>query len=76
VKKQETDFLRGYATTFSAGRYGGSVNCEGLFGEDLKNKQMDTSAPLGAWNVGSQCMGETIPKETNYLNLDRDKKDE
>ena len=37
---------------------------------------MDTSAPLGPWNVGSQCMGETIPKETNYVNLDNDKKDE
>ena len=44
-----------------------SGNTEGLFGEELKNKLMDTSAPLGPWCVGSQCMGETIPKETNYL---------
>ena len=76
VRKQETDFLRGYATTFNAGRYGGGGNGEGLFGEDLKNKLMDTSAPMGPWYVGSQCMGETIPKETNYVSLDKDKKDE
>ena len=37
---------------------------------------MDTSAPLGPWFVGSQCMGETIPKETNYVSLDKNKKDE
>lgn len=76
VRKQETDFLRGYATTFNAGRYSGGGNPEGLFGEDLKNKLMDTSAPMGPWGVGSQCMGETILKESNYVNLDKDKKDE
>ncbi len=63
VRKQETDFLRGYATTFNANRYGGAGNGEGLFGEELKNKLMDTSAPMGPWSVGSQCMGETIPKK-------------
>ena len=77
VRKQETDFLRGYATTFNANRYsGGGVNGEGLFGEELKNKLMDTSAPMGPWSIGSTCMGETIPKETNHVNLDKDKKDE
>ena len=49
VRKQETDFLRGYATTFNANRYGGGGgNTEGLFGEELKNKLMDTSAPIGS----------------------------
>lgn len=77
VRKQETDFLRGYATTFSAGRFqGGRGGSAEGFGEELKNKLMDTSAPLGPWFVGSGMMGETIPKETNYLNLDKDKKDE
>jgi choline dehydrogenase-like flavoprotein len=73
VRKQETDFLRGYAMTFNAGRFS-SPSSDG-FGEELKNKLMDTST-LGPWNVGSQCMGETIPKETNYVTLDKDKKDE
>jgi choline dehydrogenase-like flavoprotein len=76
VRKQETDFLRGYAATLNANRYGGGGNTEGLFGEELKNKLMATSVPMGPWNIGSQCMGETIPKETNYVRLDKDKKDE
>lgn len=76
VRKQETDFLRGYACTFNAMRYKGGPNTEGLFGEELKNKLMNTDVPLGPWYIGSQCMGETIPKETNYLALDKDQKDE
>ncbi|HEY6503422.1 MAG TPA: GMC family oxidoreductase [Chitinophagaceae bacterium] len=74
VYKQETDFLRGYACTFNANRSGNGANLEGSFGEDLKKKLMDSS--LGPWRVGSQCMGETIPKETNYVALDTEKKDE
>ena len=76
VYKQETDFLRGYAMTFNANRSGGGGNTDGLFGEELKNKLMNTSGPMGPWNVGSGCMGETIPKETNYVALDTEKKDE
>jgi choline dehydrogenase-like flavoprotein len=76
VYKQETDFLRGYATTFNANRREGGTNTDGLFGEALKSKLMETNTPLGAWNIGSQCMGETIPKETNYVRLDNNKKDE
>jgi choline dehydrogenase-like flavoprotein len=73
VRKQETDFLRGYAMTFNAGR--GALNPSGDgFGEDLKNELMATQK-LGPWYIGSQCMGETIPKATNYVALDKDKKD-
>jgi choline dehydrogenase-like flavoprotein len=32
-------------------------------------------AKMGNWKVGSHVMGETIPKETNYLALDETKKD-
>src|SRR5664279_1212117 len=71
--KHEMDFLRGYATTFSAGRRS-SQDMNG-FGENLKNKL--TSTPeLGPWGVYSQMMGETIPKETNYVSLDANKKDD
>jgi len=72
IYKQETDFLRGYALTFSAGRYGGQ-DMSGV-GEHLKNNLMATPQ-LGDWYVGSQMMGETIPKETNYVALDANKKD-
>jgi choline dehydrogenase-like flavoprotein len=73
LHKQETDFLRGYATTFNAGRYPSGGGGNG-FGEDLKDKLMNME--LGPWFVGSTMMGETIPKETNHVSLDKDKKDE
>lgn len=76
LKKQETDFLRGYATTFNANRGGRGVTTDEVFGEELKDRLMDTSAPMGSWNIGSQCMGETIPKVTNYVKLDAALKDE
>jgi choline dehydrogenase-like flavoprotein len=57
-------------------RFGGSGSSDGLYGEELKNKLMDSSSPLGPWSIGSQCMGETIPKLTNYVSLDKNKKDE
>ncbi|RTL59462.1 MAG: GMC family oxidoreductase [Sphingobacteriales bacterium] len=75
VYKQETDFLRGYAATFNAGRYGAWVDTNGLYGEELKSKLLANGDALGPWYVGSQCMGETIPKETNYLSLDSHLKD-
>ncbi|MEN9570181.1 MAG: hypothetical protein RL172_1412 [Bacteroidota bacterium] len=73
LRKQETDFLRGYAMTVNAGRYP-ATSSDG-FGETLKNNLMNSSQ-LGPWFVGSQCMGETIPKLTNYVALDANKKDE
>jgi len=76
VYKQETDFLRGYAVTFDATRRSAVVKTESQFGEELKAKLMDASSRLGPWNIGSQCMGETIPKETNYVALDTNQKDE
>jgi choline dehydrogenase-like flavoprotein len=74
VRKQETKFLRGYAATFWGGRWGGP-NTDG-YGEELKAKLMSKEEKLGPWYVGSQFMGETIPKETNYVALDKEKKDE
>jgi choline dehydrogenase-like flavoprotein len=71
VKKQETDFLRGYAAGFYAGR-GNQRNTEG-FGEALKDNL--AKKDLGPWSVGSHMMGETIPKETNYVRLDPNQKD-
>jgi len=71
VQKQETDFLRGYACTFGARRYP-SPKAEG-FGTELKNN-LAIKNP-GPWQVGSQMMGETIPKESNFLNLDPQKTD-
>ncbi|CAN5504053.1 GMC family oxidoreductase [soil metagenome] len=71
VHKQETDFLRGYAAGFSGSRYS-HHNSEGI-GANLKNNLLNPE--LGPWNVGSHMMGETIPKETNFVSLDKSKKD-
>ena len=73
VYKKDTDFLRGYAATFEANRYP-NIDTNG-FGENLKNNLM-AEPKLGNWYVSSQCMAETIPKETNYVSLDKTKKDE
>jgi choline dehydrogenase-like flavoprotein len=71
VYKQETDFLRGYAAGFSAGRK--SYSDQAGFGEGLKESLLNPK--LGGWYVGSHMMGETIPKESNYVALDTSKKD-
>jgi len=71
LHKQETDFKRGYAAGFSARR---SVNRDSSgVGANLKDNL--AKAPLGPWQVGSHMMGETIPKESNFVNLSKDKKD-
>ncbi|HEX2535103.1 MAG TPA: GMC family oxidoreductase [Chitinophagaceae bacterium] len=71
VERQETDFLRGYAAGFNAGR-SFNRNTEG-FGATLKENLKHPDP--GPWYVGSHMMGETIPKETNYVALDGSRKD-
>jgi choline dehydrogenase-like flavoprotein len=72
VHKQETDFLRGYATNIGASR--GLVQPAHGLGASLK--QQLEHPTLGPWTVNSGMMGETIPKETNYVRLDPARKDE
>ena len=69
---QETDFLRGYAAGFQASPARETIR-EGI-GDKLKKQLLDTKE-TGVWNVGSHMMGETIPKITNYVSLDDNKKD-
>ncbi|OLY91614.1 Choline dehydrogenase [Cnuella takakiae] len=71
VHKQETDFLRGYAAGFGANR-STYQNRDG-FGASLKENL--AKKEYGPWRVGSHMMGETIPKESNYVALDGTKKD-
>lgn len=72
VKKQETDFLRGYAAGFGANRYK-KVNGEGV-GMDLQNNLLGSN-DYRPWRVGSHMMGETIPKESNQVSLHPELKD-
>jgi len=66
VHRQETDFLRGYATAFSAGRP--SQPDRNGFGADLKDRL--TQYTPGPWSVMASMMGETIPKEHSTVRLD------
>ncbi len=68
VLKQETDFLRGYAAGFGASRY--RTNDKEAIGLDLKSS-LEANNKWQNWNVGSHMMGETIPKESNYVALDK-----
>lgn len=71
--KQETDFLRGYAAGIFASR-STEKSTEGI-GMDLK-KNLFTPPKPGVWKIGAHMMGETIPKESNYVALDDTQKDE
>jgi len=75
VYKQETDFLRGYACGFSANRYPKRRKTDDLLGQNLAD-QLFSKNELGPWQVGSHMMGETIPKESNQVYLDTEKKDQ
>ncbi len=72
LMKQETGFLRGYAAGFSAGRY--EYEDRTGLGEDLKNNLLNPKLS-DRWYVGSHIMGETIPKESNFVKLDTELKD-
>jgi len=71
VLKQETDFLRGYASTFSASR--SVLQNPDMIGASLKEKLLERQ--LGHWQIGSSMMAETIPKETSTVRLDKTQTD-
>ena len=72
VYRQETDFLRGYAAGFEAKPIRETLK-EG-FGSKLNNQLLNTKE-TGVWSVNSHMMGETIPKESNWVSLDPEKID-
>lgn len=71
VKKQETDFLRGYMTFYSAGRSGWGGARDEPLGPEFK----DANSEVGGWNVFMMMQGETIPKEESRVYLDSSQKD-
>lgn len=70
VEKQETDFLRGYAASFSSNKMGNPT--DGI-GESLKERLLKPET--GGWTAGAQMMGETLMKESNFIALDQTQKD-
>ncbi|HVW94990.1 MAG TPA: GMC family oxidoreductase [Mucilaginibacter sp.] len=73
VYKQETDFLRGYMTFYTAARAGWGHY---TLGSQVGKVYKDAISEPGDWGVYMMMQGETIPKETNHVYLSKDKKDE
>ena len=44
------------------------------FGDKLKSNLLETKEN-GMWSINAHMMGETIPKETNQVSIDKEKKD-
>ncbi len=72
VQEQETDFLRGYMSFYTAGRAGWGHATGANFGEEFKNAN---SVP-GPWHVYMMMQGETIPKASNNVSLSETESDE
>ncbi|MEI9918377.1 MAG: GMC family oxidoreductase [Bacteroidota bacterium] len=71
VRKQETDFLRGYAIGIGGGRGTGSDTS--MIGDQLRENLLDPK--LGNWHISSWMMGETVPIESNHVRLHKELKD-
>jgi len=71
VHRQETDFLRGYMSFYTAGRAGWGHAPNENFGVQFK----EANSVPGPWGVFMMMQGETIPKATNMVTLSNDMKD-
>ncbi len=65
IVKQETNFLRGYASFFSASRSGGS----GVLSDGVGASFKESLLVPGAWQVNMIMQGETIPSVDNHVRL-------
>lgn len=71
VRKQEMDFLRGYAIGIGGGR--GTNTDTSMIGDELRDNLLNPK--LGLWNMSSWMMGECVPTEDNHVRLSTDKTD-
>jgi choline dehydrogenase-like flavoprotein len=71
VRKQETDFLRGYAIGIGGGR--GNWSDTSMIGDQLRENILNPQ--LGGWHISSWMMGETVPIESNHVRLHKELKD-
>ncbi len=69
VKKQETDFLRGYAIGVSAGR--GSNSNTDMIGDELRDNILKPKLNDN-WHISTWMMGECVPYEDNHVRLHED----
>jgi choline dehydrogenase-like flavoprotein len=72
VRKQQTDFLRGYMVYFGASRADWTQgNWKDGIGAEFKN----AIAEPGGWGIFMGMQGETVPKFENHVRLHKDLKD-
>jgi choline dehydrogenase-like flavoprotein len=71
VRKQETDFLRGYAIGIGGGR--GSHSDTDMIGARLTQNLLNPK--LRSWHISSWMMGEVVPIKENHVRLSPDKVD-
>jgi choline dehydrogenase-like flavoprotein len=71
VRKQETNFLRGYAIGIGGGRGAGSDTS--MIGDQLRENLLNPQ--LGNWHISSWMMGECVPLEKNHVRLHQELKD-
>ena len=72
VRKQETDFQRGYMVFFGASRAGWSQgNATPGVGAAFKEK---ITRP-GPWTISMMMQGETVPRAENHVRLSTDQRD-
>lgn len=72
VEKRDTDFFGGYVIYSGASRQSFNPAIEPEIGAAYKDAMSDP----GRWTVYMYMQGETIAKETNYVRLSDDKKDQ
>jgi choline dehydrogenase-like flavoprotein len=71
VRKQEMNFLRGYAIGIGGGR--GSWSDTSMIGDQLRESLLKPQ--LGNWHISSWMMGEVVPLESNHVRLHNSLKD-
>lgn len=72
IKKQDRDFLRGYAIGVNAGR-GTNTNTAPI-GHQLRNNLLNPNLN-DHWHISTWLMGECIPEKTNHVRLHPELKD-
>ncbi|WP_447642362.1 MULTISPECIES: GMC oxidoreductase [Chitinophagaceae] len=73
VYQRDTDFVGGYV--IFSGAYRQKLNDKNIT-EKIGGKFKDAISKPGKWGAYMYMQGETVPKESNYVRLSKDKKDQ
>ena len=73
VHRQEMHFKRGYMVFYTATRAGWG---HGTDGPQIGAEYKDAGSEPGGWDIYMMMQGETLPKATNKVYLDKEQKDD